>query len=100
MQIEIDSETLRLEDVDNFKAFKVVARFRRADYSSLAVALKNAGRIDGDHVWIYESWIRGYGAAKTAGWNDQFRSFVEFASSRGWYNAQDLSIRAHIDWVE
>jgi alpha-beta hydrolase superfamily lysophospholipase len=95
-----ESGTSRLEEPEELRTFKVVARMAAGDYAALARALRGAGRVERDFAWIYDSWIRSHGRSVGAGWTENWRGVVEYATSRGWYNNSDGSIRAHVEWVE
>ena len=98
MLIRVNEAGASLEDADDLKSFKVVAP-RDASF-----ILGDAGRRDGDVVWVSESWLRANTADRPADWQTGFGKMVAFAQSKGWYSeAQDgkpAAIRAHIEWAE
>jgi len=94
MFVSFDSQgTARLEDVDNFKAFKVVLS---PSMDNAAAALTQVGRVDGSHLWIPRRWIEQHGRVTELAWLSGLDKMVEFASSAGWVD-DDGAIRAHIE---
>lgn len=85
-----------LENVDDLRSFKVVAT------EGATLQLGQAGRRDGDVVWVSEPWLRAQTAQRPAEWRDGFEKMVGFAKSKGWYaeaqEGQPPAIRAHIEW--
>jgi hypothetical protein len=98
MIIRVGAEGASLGDADDLKSFKVVAP-RAASF-----ALGDAGRRDGDVVWVSEAWLRASTAEMPQAWRDGFEKMVAFARSKGWYteaqDGQPAAIRAHIEWAE
>ena len=93
MIIRIAGAAARLEDVENLKGFKVVAD--SADPTALSAALAVAGRLDGEHAWINEAWLRANTASQGADWQANFEKMLAYAQSKGWI--ENGSIRAHIE---
>ena len=98
MIIRIHANGASLEDKEDLKSFKVVAA-RGASFD-----LGEAGRRDGDVVWVSEAWLRQNTAERPAEWQAGFEKMVAFAQSKGWYaqakDGQPAAIRAHIEWAD
>lgn len=98
MIIRINANGASLENADDLKSFKVVAA-REAPF-----ALGDAGRRDGEVVWVSEAWLRRNTADRPQDWRDGFEKMVAFAKSKGWYadaeGGQPAAIRAHIEWAD
>ncbi len=98
MIIRVGAAGAALENVDDLKSFKVVAA------RDAAFALGDAGRRDGEVVWVSEAWLRRSTANQPQEWRDGFEKMVAFARSKGWYseaqNGEPAAIRAHIEWAD
>jgi hypothetical protein len=93
MFVKISSSgAVSLEDVDNFRAFKLVSEVGPALPEA---ALADVGRIDGDHVWIDAAWLRRNGRPDDEAWLAGFQKMTDYAKSAGWTDDQG-AIRAHI----
>jgi len=93
MIIKIEaSQPAKLEDADNFRAFKLVCASQRADSVD---ALAQVGRLDGEHVWVDPQWIKSNAPAGDE-WQAGFRKMVDYAASAGWVDEAG-NIRAHIE---
>jgi hypothetical protein len=69
MIIAIDSSgKVALNEATDFKGFKVTAP--NTDGAFLTKALAAAGRFDGSHAWIAQSWLIEQGQAHGAAWRD------------------------------
>jgi hypothetical protein len=96
----------RLDDADNFRAFKVTAP-RGMDRAALTAALGTVGRLheggggDGsEHAWIDEAELRKLsGQAGDKSWNDQAMVMIDYARRSGWIDPATGAIRAHIERV-
>lgn len=95
MIVRIDSSNPpALEDIDNFRAFKLVCASPRA---SCAQALAQVGRADGDHVWVDAGWLRANGRAD-ADWQAGLDKMIDYAAGAGWVDDSG-AIRAHVEDV-
>ncbi|MDZ4736153.1 MAG: hypothetical protein SGJ07_07360 [Rhodospirillaceae bacterium] len=92
----------RLDDPDNFRAFKVTAP-AGMDRDALGRALGAVGRLHEDgseHAWIAEAALRKLaGRADDKAWNDQATGMIDYARRSGWIDAATGAIRAHIERV-
>lgn len=86
------SEPPVLEDAANFRAFKVVCTSPRGDCKS---AFAEAGRLDGDHLWVDPDWIRANGPSGEP-WAAGLAKMIAYADSAGWVDDRG-AIRAHIE---
>jgi hypothetical protein len=88
-----------LDDVDDFNAFKVLARGLRTQ--ELADAFAPVGQMadDGDAFIDIEAVKRLAGERSSRSeWLASFDAMVDYARSRGWVSADGRSIRAHCEW--
>jgi hypothetical protein len=91
MFIEIPpSGPATLEDVDNFKAFKVVAA------GAAPAAFAEIGRLDGDHVWVSTAWLKANGRSDDASWLAGLDKMLSYAKGAGWLDDSG-GVRAHIE---
>ena len=90
----------RLDDPDNFRAFKVTAP-KGMDANALVAALKPVGRPgEGETSWIDEAALRNLaGRADDKAWNDQVTGMIDYAHRSGWIDPATGAIRAHIERV-
>ena len=96
----------RLDEPDNFRAFKVTAP-RGMDRAALTAALGTVGRLHegggtgaGEHAWIDEAELRKLsGRAGDKAWNDQASAMIDYAKRSGWIDPATGAIRAHIERV-
>jgi hypothetical protein len=97
MLIRVTREhALRLEAPEDLKRFKLLVEGGIAG-EALARVLDEAGRLEGEHVWVSPDWLRrASGLAGDASWQAGFARMVEFAAKQGWVNG-DGAIRAHIE---
>jgi hypothetical protein len=93
MFIKVDATGIaRLEDQDNFRAFKVVCTAPR---DACGDALAQVGRVDGDHVWVARAWLDQHGRIDEA-WRAGLQKMLDYAASSGWVDERG-AVRAHID---
>jgi hypothetical protein len=90
MYVTVDGGTPRLEDIDNFRAFKVVAA---ADDRH---ALTGIGRVEGDHVWLDRGWLEANGRSDDPAWAEKFAAMAAYAEKSGWVDDAG-AIRAHVE---
>jgi len=88
--------SVRLEAAEDLKRFKLVVEGDTAG-ETLQRALGEAGRLDGEHVWVSPAWLRrASGRATDADWLRGFDAMVAFAAKQGWVDEAG-AIRAHIE---
>lgn len=102
MHFEVDltaaSPTVRLADVDNFRAFQVEASGPR---ERIGEALAGVGRWDGEYAWFTPDRVRELAGERgdEADWQEGFARLQEFAAAHG-YTGEDGTLRAHVEWRE
>jgi len=93
MHVTFDGDVPRLEDIDNFRAFKIVlAPGQRPAFEAL-------GRVDGDHVWLDRAWLESQGRPADPDWAKGFAGMIGYAEKSGWVDDQG-AIRAHIETLQ
>ncbi len=90
MYVTFDGDRPRLEDIDNFRALKVVVA------AGVQPALDTVGRVDGDHVWLDRAWLEAHGRPADPDWAKGFAAMIGYAEKSGWVDNAG-AIRAHID---
>lgn len=98
MVIFVDERSaVSLTEADDLKGFKVVTRAPRTETND---ALSKIGaKVDGEHAWIPESWVRS-SADKDQAWQTSFDGVVAYAKKKEWFDDAHKSIRAHIEWAD
>jgi hypothetical protein len=92
---------VRLDEPDDCKRFHVAVR-GAADAASLADALAAhaVGRTDGDDALVEIEALRRLAAGRVSGaWEADFAAMVEFARTKGWLDATERAIQAHVEWA-
>jgi hypothetical protein len=90
MYVTFDGGTPHLEDIDNFRALKVVIA------AGDPAALETVGRVDGDHVWLDRAWLESNGRTDDPAWAKEFAGMAAYAEKAGWVDDTG-AIRAHIE---
>ena len=88
-----------LDEPADFTRFHVAVRGGR-DRSSLERALTaaGAGRLDGDDALIDVAWLRAAAAGRVdVGWEDGLAGMLAYAERKGWTDAEQRSVRAHVE---
>jgi hypothetical protein len=98
MIVLVSDGGVNLDDLDNLRAFKIVAP--AASKAALGVALGPAGRFDGEAGWVSEAWLRRETSAQPAAWAADFEKMITFAKAKGWYDEASQAVRAHVDWTD
>lgn len=90
--------TPRLDDSDNFRAFKIVAP-QSMDRAALTRALGALGRLaDDDHAWIDEAALRELAnRPNDKAWHDSATAMIGYAKRAGFIDEATGAIRAHIE---
>jgi hypothetical protein len=81
MFINLGAGTATLEDIDNFKIFRVTTSLARTERQQALTAI---GRPDGAYIWIDAAWLAG------------FAKMLDYAKDAGWVDGTG-AIRAHIE---
>ncbi|MFL6353900.1 MAG: hypothetical protein ACJ8F3_15960 [Xanthobacteraceae bacterium] len=91
---------VRLEDADNFRAFKVVVTWPEADIDTVRAALAKIARVpDQDTAWVSEQALRHWpGRADNSDWQAGITAMIAKAKPHGWIDESN-NIRAHIEWA-
>jgi hypothetical protein len=96
MLIRVTGASTDLEAPEDLKRFKLVVEEGLAG-PALAFALGDAGRLEGEHVWVSPDWLyANSGLTDDPEWVAGFTRMVEFAAKHGWVN-ETGGIRAHIE---
>jgi hypothetical protein len=90
MFVAFDGDTPRLEDIDNFRALKVVLT------AGELPPLDLVGRVDGDYVWLDRAWLETHGRPADPDWTQAFVGMIGYAEKSGWVDDSG-AIRAHIE---
>jgi hypothetical protein len=93
MFITFDGEIPRLEDIDNFRALKVVVG------GGERPPLDIVGRVEVDHVWLDRGWLEIHGRPGDPDWVQAFAGMISYAEKSGWVD-ENGSIRAHIETTQ
>jgi hypothetical protein len=96
------ADGLRLEDCNNFRAFKLVVDGRREDIERVREALAGAiDLVDCDTAWVLEETLRGAPeVAQDETWQDALGAMIEKARPHGWIDDARKAIKAHVKWRE
>jgi hypothetical protein len=93
MLINLTAGAATLEDIDNFKAFKVTTKLPP---SEIPGALAGAGRFEDAHAWIDPAWLKANGRPTDPAWLGGLDKMLAYAQGAGWVDAHG-AIRAHIE---
>ena len=92
--------TPRLDEADNFRAFKIVAP-AIMDRAALTNALGTLGRLDASadtHAWIDEAALRKLAnRPDDKAWHEGASAMLDYARRAGFIDAETGAIRAHIE---
>jgi hypothetical protein len=93
--------TVRLDDRDNFRAFKLVVEGSRDQVDAARNALVHTAElVDADTAWVFEAALRGRPeVADDAAWQLALTGMIEKARPHGWIDEQRKAIKAHVEWV-
>ncbi len=93
--------TMRLEDRDNFRAFKLVVEGSRAELDAVRAALAGTAELaDADTAWVLEAALRGRPeVADDAAWQQALAGMIDKARPHGWIDDARKAIKAHIEWL-
>jgi hypothetical protein len=94
--------TIRLEDADNFRAFKLVIDLPRSEIERARKALEAVALLpDAQTAWVSEQALRRLpGHHEDHDWQHRLGQMIEKAKPHGWIDEVNQAIKAHIDWTE
>ena len=90
------------EDVNNFRAFKVVVKIPNSNLEEVQIALRGVATLtDRDTAWVSADALRQWGSVKDdAEWQNNFDAMIEKAKPHGWVDEVNNTIQAHVEWPE
>jgi hypothetical protein len=93
---------LRLEDRNNFRAFKLVVAGPRERLDAVRRAVAGKAELpDHETAWIFEDALRRWpDVAHDSDWQRSLTAMIEKARPHGWIDDGRRAIKAHIEWVE
>lgn len=95
MHLELDRGQVVLADARTFDSFHVT-RPGDIPVETFATALheQGAGQLVGDHVQVSTAWLRAQ--APDEEWLSGLERMVDYASGKGWTDAERTWVRAHV----
>jgi hypothetical protein len=102
MFIKLDKDRqVRLEDRDNFRAFKIVIEGQPGDFEQARQALSGVADLaDADTAWVFMVALRNWSdVAPDTNWQQSFTAMIEKARPHGWIDDQRHAIKAHVEWT-
>jgi hypothetical protein len=92
--------TVRLEDRDNFRAFKLVVEGSRAGLEAARASLAGTAELaDADTAWVLEAALRGFPeVADNVAWQQALTGMIEKARPHGWIDDARKAVKAHVEW--
>lgn len=94
------SDSLRLEDVENFRQFKIVtnATLFGSEYLSKQIGMLGSIEENGNYVWVLISeFMSLFGSGRSEAWLDNFSKMLEDADKYGFLNSDRTAFRSHIE---
>lgn len=90
---------MRLEQADNFRAFKVVIVQGAHPWSTVVADFQGTGRFEGEETcWVSRYGLQALaGAQATAEWLQSMQAMVAKARPHGWVDEATGDIRAHVE---
>ncbi len=100
MVIVVDGDSVRLDDPEDLKGFKVVVP--SGDETTVTQALKSVGRlVDRETAWIRAGAVRALAHGRVDDdWDEEFEAMLGYAASKGWLSDDGSEIRAHVEWLD
>lgn len=100
MVIVVDGDSVRLDEPEDLKGFKVVVE--SGDEASAVQALASVGRlVDRETAWIRRGAVRALAHGRVDDdWDAEFDAMLEYAASKGWLTDDRSEIQAHVEWPE
>jgi hypothetical protein len=93
--------TVTLEDVHNFRSFKVVVAQPTMDLETVRRALSGIATLpDRDTAWVSELALRSRReVASDAAWQEALTAMIAKARPHGWIDDANKTIKAHVEWI-
>jgi hypothetical protein len=100
LKLTADGELL-FEDRQNFRAFKIVVEADRERIADVRGALAEKATLpDAETAWIFQEALRRWpGVEHDEAWQQNFFAMIDKARPHGWINDEDMTIKAHVEWV-
>lgn len=97
MDIVVEAAGVRIAEPEVLTSFSVVSAMPIADVDA-ALRADGIGHVADEHAWISADLLQERAAALVASleWPAQYRRMVDYAISKGWWDAERSLIRAHI----
>jgi flavin reductase (DIM6/NTAB) family NADH-FMN oxidoreductase RutF len=96
VDLRVEPPVARLLEPDVFDDLRVILVGAGPPLAP-ALAVAGVARVE-EHAWLALQTLRDLaGAAATPAWEGALRGMVEFARSRGWYDAELDAVRAHCE---
>lgn len=94
------ADGLRLEDCNNFCAFKLVVDGCREELERVRRALGGAIElVDVDTAWVFEATLRGAPeVVQDQAWQDALGTMIEKTRPHSWIDDVRMAIQAHVEW--
>jgi hypothetical protein len=103
MKIVVDrDECVQVDDLDNFRSFKIVCDVR-LDASDLSRALAGLATVidDGAAAWVVPDALLGrLPGTPSPKWLQSFTEMIETAARFGWVNSSYGTVRAHVERMD
>jgi hypothetical protein len=95
------ASVVSLEDINNFRSFKVVVATPDAELGAVRQALADVAALpDRDTAWVSEQALGGWsGLADDAQWQAALSAMIEKARPHGWIDEANKAIKAHVEWA-
>lgn len=96
MKINVD-ELVSLLEVDDLTSFSVVSALIEGDIDRLLRAEELGVARDG-YAWIDAAQLAESASqiARSPDWSVRYRGMIDYALTKGWWDAETSAIRAHI----
>lgn len=100
MVIVVDGDSVRLDEPEDLKGFKVVVT--SGDEVSAERALGSVGRmLDRETAWIRAGAVRALAHGRVDDdWEEGFEAMLGYAASKGWLSDDGSEIQAHVEWPD
>ena len=98
MYVKIDQNfSATLEDVQNFRVFKLVISNKITDLTVLADKIPElVHTVEENHAWLSQDTVEKLGPAD-ANWVRQYQGMIAYAETKGWTRGVPPEVAAHIE---